>query len=173
MNTINEHKVFTIGVTGHRKLPEGKIPAITQEVKDFYSAMQREHGGQITVLSPLAEGADMLCAKLALDMGLRLIVPLPMSASEYRKDFKVAAAEFDCLLSMADKVFTVTPIEDIPAHTSRGFYYRQAGIYVVKHCDILLAVWDGTERDTTDGAGTWETVKLARESGKAVQRIVI
>jgi len=164
---------FIIGVTGHRNLPEDKIPAINQSVKDYFSTMKYERKDfEITVLSSLAEGADMLCAKAALDIGFRFVVPLPMTALEYRKDFSgKTAAMFDCLLSMADEVITVTPEEAEPAHPSRGFYYRQAGIFLVNRCDVLLAVWDGMERDSPDGAGTWETVKLAKESGKEVLRI--
>ena len=162
-----------IGITGHRKLPEDKVPTITQSVRTFLTEMKKKNKSpDITVLSPLAEGADMLCAKIALDLGLKLIVPLPMGASEYRKDFSGnIAAMFDCLLSMADEVFTVAPQETAPAHPPRGFYYRQAGIYTVNHCSILLAVWNGVERDTPDGAGTWETVKMARQLGKEIRRI--
>jgi len=166
---------FVIGVTGHRVLPDKQISDIAQSIKDFFAETQNAYRpSNITVLSPLAEGADMLCAKLALDMGFRLVVPLPMNASEYRKDFSGnASAEFDCLLSMADEVFTVVTEEPVPSHPSRGFYYRQAGIYVAKNCDIMLAVWDGVEKDAPDGAGTWETVKLAREVGKPINRVAI
>jgi len=44
---------------------------------------------------------------------------------------------------------------------------------VAKNCDIMLAVWDGVEKDAPDGAGTWETVKLAREVGKPINRVAI
>ena len=161
-------KSHIIGACGHKHLPHDKIPAITTKIKAFYQAEITHNGAErITVMSSLAEGADTLCAKLALDSGLRLIVPLPMNALEYRNDFPESqASEYDCLLSMADQVFVVETQEPVPQNPPRGFYYRQAGIYVVKHCDVLLAIWDGNERDSADGAGTWETVKLAREIGK-------
>jgi hypothetical protein len=97
-----------------------------------------------------------------------------MGALEYREDFpEPAAAEFDRLLSLADETFVARPVEHSPPHSGRGFCYRQAAICVVRHCDVLLAVWDGTERDTCDGAGTWETVKLARELGTAIHHIAV
>ena len=103
-----------------------------------------------------------------------MVIPLPFQASEYRKDFTGAAAsEFDCLLSLADEAFVVSAEEPTPDNPERGFFYRQTGIYVAKHCDILLAVWDGAEKDAPDGAGTWETVKLAREFGKPVRHVSI
>ena len=170
-----DEKSFIIGVCGHRHLPHDGIPAITAKIQAFYQAeISRSGAVRITVMSPLAVGSDTLCAKLALDSGLRLIVPLPMKALEYRNDFpEPLASEYDCLLSIADQVFVVDAQEPVPPNPQRGFYYRQAGIYVVKHCGVLLALWDGNERDSADGAGTWETVKLAREMGKPVHFVRI
>lgn len=165
---------FIIGITGHRELPENKQKIIEQTVKEFFAKMRREHGEEITVLSSLAEGADILCAKLALNMGLRLVAPLPMSISEYRRDFSgKAAAELDSLLFAASEVLTVPHQEVPPANPTNGFYYRQAGIYVASNCNILLALWNEKENNTPDGAGTWETIKLAREKGKAVQIVPV
>ncbi|MDR1706245.1 MAG: hypothetical protein LBS19_16405 [Clostridiales bacterium] len=166
--------MFTVGVTGHLRLPAEQLPDTAQEVKAFLAETKAAHD-EARVLSPCAEGADMLCAGLALELGLRLAVPLPMDSAEYRKDFSTSAAEeFGRLLALADEAFTVLPQEPLPPGlVPRGFYYRQAGIYVARHCDILLAVWDGLEHDTVDGAGTWETVKLARQFGKAVHIISV
>jgi len=159
------NNLYTIGVTGHRHIPPERLPTLTEEIRKFYGEEIERHGNEgVAVLSSLAEGADTLCAKLALDAGMRLIVPLPMAVLDYRGDFSgPAASEFDWLLSLADQVFVAPPEEPVPANPPRGFHYRQAGIYVTKHCDILLAVWDRVERNTPDGAGTWETMKLARK----------
>jgi len=164
---------FSIGITGHRFLPIESISSLTTKVQEFLTEKTNQHGEEkVTVLSSLAEGADTLCAKLALDAGIRLVVPLPMTALEYREDFKrTAVSKLDCLLSLAEQVFVVRTEDSAPQNPCRGFYYRQAAIYIVKHCDILLAVWDGEERDTRDGAGTWETIKLAREFGKHIHII--
>jgi len=166
---------YVIGITGHRRLSPSSLSALTTEVGIFYQEKAAEYGAaNITVLSSIAEGADTICAKLALDKGFRLVVPLPMYATEYRRDFMgTAAAEFDCLLSLSNEAFVVSMEEALPTHPQRGYYYRQAGIYVTKNCDVLLAVWDGVEKDTPDGAGTWETIKLAREFGKAVRLVEV
>ncbi|GHT66867.1 hypothetical protein AGMMS50239_29040 [Bacteroidia bacterium] len=169
---MNEN-FFTIGITGHRNLPPKSLPSIQQELKSFYEKIKQQHPtAEITVLSSLAAGADTLCAKAALEMGFRLIVPLPMEVQEYRKDFSAeAATEFDCLLTKADQVFVVAPEEPKPEPCERGFYYRQAGIYVAKHCDILLAIWDGVGKEMPDGAGTYETIRLARKYGVTIKTI--
>jgi len=166
---------YTIGVTGHRHIPPNGLSELAAEVRKLYREKVAEHGAaNITVLSSAAEGADTLCAKLALDEGFRLIVPLPMPAMEYRKDFfETVAAEYDKLLSLADEVFVAPPDEPPPDNPNRGFWYRQAGLYIAKRCDVLLAIWDGVEKDTPDGAGTWKTVKAARELGKPIHRITI
>ena len=168
-------KRYIIGITGHRYLPAERLSSLTAAVGAFYQErIERWDAERITVLSSLSEGADTLCAKLALDAGLCLAVPLPLNVLEYRRDFSESAlTEFDCLLSLAEQVFVVQPDEPVPVNPQRGFYYRQAGLYVVKNCDILLAVWDGEERDTPDGAGTWETVKLARKYARPVHRVAI
>ena len=160
--------VFAVGVTGHRRLPEDKLSSITRSIRAFFSEMVIMHGN-IVFLSSLAEGADTLCAKLALDFGLQLVVPLPMDVGEYRKDFSESSVmDFNDLLSRASEVFTVDLPEPMPNDPTRGFYYRQAGIYMVRHCDMLMAVWNGVEKVTPDGAGTWETVKMARAIGKEI-----
>jgi hypothetical protein len=168
-----ENKAYAIGVTGHRILPPEKIVGLTEGIKKFYGEKSARYGaGNITVLSSAAEGADTLCAELALIFDFKLLVPLPMPAKEYRKDFSAkGAAAFDALLSSAGETFVVEPVESIPKKLRRGFFYRQAGIYVAMHCDILLAVWDGVEKNTSDGAGTWETVKTAMENKIKVHQI--
>ena len=165
----------TIGITGHRYLPTHSLSKLTESIKEYYREKADEYGlANVTVLSAVAEGADTLGARLALDEGLRLVIPLPMAAIDYRKDFSgLSVIEFDRLLTLADEVFVVLPSEQLPNEKSRGFSYRQAGLYIVKQCDVLLAVWDGAKGDTLDGAGTWETVKLAQEAGKPIHVVAI
>ena len=40
--------------------------------------------------------------------------------------------------------------------------YREAGLYIVRHCQILLALWDGDQSDVKTG-GTAEIVRRQRE----------
>jgi len=154
-----------IGVTGHRMIPAGDLPEIEQAVQTFLAEQEeRARGERPTLLSSLAEGADMLCARLALARGWRLVAPLPLPPSDYRQDFPDAIAKtFDALLTAADEAFVILPSEPIPASPSRGFYYRQAGLYVAQQSDLLLALWDQIEKTTPDGAGTYETIRSAQQ----------
>jgi len=165
--------MLTIGVTGHRKLAPAQLPEIEARARAFYQKQIYRCGPEnITVLSSIAEGADNLCAKLAQDMGLRLVAPLPMPEDEYKRDFSGEAKnDFALLQILAKDVFVVPPQEPIPELPSRGFWYRQAGLYVARNCDVLLALWDGVEMNTPDGAGTWETIKVAKAMGREVKHI--
>ena len=157
---------LVIGITGHRNISE----TTEEQIYDTSYAMlmdlkNRYPNTPIRVLSSLAAGADTACAEAAIAAGTELVVPLPMPADEYRKDFPgISLARFDSLLARATDVFVVPEYEKSEDPESRGFYYRQAGIYVTDHSHILFACWDGKENPTPDGAGTFETVKLMRET---------
>ena len=61
------------------------------------------------LVSCLAEGADRLAAHVALQLGFRLVVPLPMPVELYEKDFAEEGTrrEFADLLAKAEHVFEV------------------------------------------------------------------
>ncbi len=146
-----------VGVTGHRNLCDDEIDIIYELVgKELYSLRKQFPHSRCIMLNSLAEGADQLCAKVGLEEGFELIVPLPMPLSEYEKDFTGKALNnLHELTKKADRVFAV------PGQGShendRDSLYRLAGIYVAEHCNILLALWDGTPA-TPAGCGTAEIV---------------
>ena len=89
---------LVVGVTGHRDLAAGEIPAIAQRVRELFNRLQRAYPHTpIVLLSSLAEGADRLVARTALECGAQLYVVLPMQVVEYERDFAsvaVAAKSF-------------------------------------------------------------------------------
>jgi hypothetical protein len=181
-----ECRPVRIGVTGHRFLAEiEKIDAGVDEALHRIKAAFPNRPP--LVVSSLAEGADRVVARRILDSrpDARLLVPLPMPKSEYIKDFSSAASreEFESLLARA------TCIVEMPAsHAS----YETAGSFVVDHCDVLIAAWDGRRAQGRGGTagvvahargrgmplawiragnrrpGTNEPTSLGREQGKAV-----
>lgn len=92
--------MFTIGVSGHRELIH--LEAITIAVDEALHTIQIAYGeSPLQVISPLAEGADRLVARCAIEnFSGKLIVPLPLERSDYLHDFESALskAEFDNLL---------------------------------------------------------------------------
>ncbi len=163
-----------IGVTGHRDLRAGDIERLEQRIEQILRRLRAQYPfTPFLVLSPLAEGADRLVARVALSPGIgaHLVAPLPMPAAIYEQDFAEAGsiAEFRDLLARADDWFEVAPSADPDAIRSPGpvrdFRYQAAGLYVARHSQILIALWDGV--DTGKRGGTWEVIKFQTEGPAA------
>ena len=173
------HRVpLVIGVTGHRDPRDEDVEELKRRVGQVFDGIAKDYltadgATPIVVLSSLAEGADQLVASVGLERGAILIAPLPMPLEEYRKDFESgltpnALSEFDRLLARAAAAPEM-PLLDGAAIEAlrddagrRAMQYREAGLYIVRHCQILLALWDGDESDAKTG-GTAEIVRLQRE----------
>jgi hypothetical protein len=163
-----------VGVTGHRDIPPQSLSELEIQVESCLIELQKQYPhSPITVLSSLADGADRLCAWAALKTGCRLHVPLPMAREEYEKDFdEISRDDFDALISRAGDVFVVGTLEPPPTgNIPRGYYYRQAGLYVAKQAHLLLALWDGVEILHPEGGGTYETIDFMRRKNGAIYHI--
>jgi hypothetical protein len=168
---------LVIGATGHRDLRDQDIPALEGAVADAITRLKRDYlhddpETPLVVLSSLAEGADRLIARVAMDLGAKLIAPLPMPDEEYRRDFAPglkpdAAAEFDHMKSeaLAAPVMGLAAgntAENIREGARRALQYRAVGLFIVRHCHVLIALWNGDERDPAVG-GTTEVVSFKRD----------
>ena len=153
---------LTVGVTGSRVLRPEDGPALAAAVKRELEQLHKRYpSSPLVMLSSLAEGADQLCAGIALETGIPLVAVLPLEKTEYEKDFCGEALDaFRSLCARADRCFTAPATEPVPASPERDFFYRQAGIYVASHCHVLLALWDGAP-GKAGGCGTAETVSFA------------
>lgn len=141
---------LVIGVTGHRDLVLKGIPRIRESLTALFTCLRKQYPHTpLRLLSPLAEGADRLVAEVALQHGAELVVPLPMPDAEYRKDFPDTLAEFEALKARAAVVYTLPPpraaqnpnADFSGAH--RDECYEQVGLYVVRHAQLIVALWDG------------------------------
>ena len=150
---------LVIGVTSHRNIPAREIEAIRARVRDLFARLQHEFPhSPLIVLSALAEGGDQLVAEEALRSGARLIAPLPLPRDLYERDFTDAATRenFSALCARAQ----VIQLPLLPGHTSQGIerhgverdrQYAQAGVFIARHCHLLLAIWDGKRSDLLGG----------------------
>jgi hypothetical protein len=149
--------MVSIGVSGHRNLSNSDelnnaIDDVLKKITNAFSAKS------VQIISPLAEGADRIVAWRVINQYPHsLVVPLPMKKSEYILDFDTPASkeEFISLLGMADQVI------DLPPQTSRALSYQSAGLYILDHCDVLIALWDGAPAKGL--GGTAEIVAEARK----------
>jgi len=158
-NTQANNKIIPIvvGVTGHRDIRKEDVSVLEKTVLGELQKIQREYpDSPVWMLNSLAAGADQLCARVALSMNIPLYCPLPMPEEEYRKDFSAEESEeYQALRSKAADVFVV-PYSGAQGD-GRDYLYRQAGIYVVSHSHVLLALWDG-KPGSAQGCGTAEAV---------------
>jgi len=155
---------FFIGVTGARTLTNApllgsRIESVLARIGD---ELQRRSAvpGRYVILSPLAEGADRLVARKGIEvLDAQLVVVLPLDENDYVDDFETSEskAEFNELRARAHRVTQVEPA------TSRAAAYEMAGRYVVDHCDVLIALWDG--EPASGRGGTAEIVSYARRLG--------
>jgi hypothetical protein len=177
MEEIPYRLPLVIGATGHRDLRDENISDLEREVGKAIERLKEQYLGSdaqtpIVVLSSLAEGADRLIARVAMARGAKLIAPLPMPPDEYRGDFKPglkpdALPEFDRLLGDAVAapimpfVTDNTP-ENVHKEARRALQYREVGLFIVRHCHVLIALWNGDEENKAVG-GTAEVVSFKRE----------
>lgn len=181
-----------IGVTGHRKLDDTDAVqatvkrAIDAEVESLFPKNSRQNIERVRragttcisfrVVSPLAEGADRVIARAVLDYpGARLDAVLPLAVDDYLEDFESqeSKTEFRELLALCRRPVTLRTSR-IPddRHDAgdqaelRRNAYKQVGEYVVDHCDVLIAVWDG--EPARGRGGTAEIVNYAKEQKRPV-----
>jgi len=151
-----------VAVTGHRDLVNAELPGIRERVRIFLSELLTEYPDRgVTVMSSLAEGADQLVAEEALQLGIPLIVPMPMSGELYVDDFGSIKEQesFDYLCSRAAEFYElpITPGNTLESIREQGpnrtQQYAQLGVFLCAHCHILLALWDGKVTDKLGGTG--------------------
>ena len=150
---------LVVGVTGHRSLRPSDLPILEHQVRDVLRDLQTRYPRlPLVVVSPLAAGSDQLVARIALEMRIRVIAPLPMPVALYRDDFPSdeARAEFErqcgqveahvLPLSHGNSVASIS----IPG-SARDKQYAEAGTFTSNHCHFLLALWDGEPSDQLGG----------------------
>lgn len=138
--------------------------AVSQEVLNAHDQGQPP---ALRLLSALAEGADQIAAWCALDLvgvpcewpnapelRYELQCPLPFAEDQYRLDFPPhALPEFDRLLAEI-KVRNHRVLELDGSWADKGtrdLAYWKVGRFVLRHADILLALWNGEEDKTSVG----------------------
>jgi hypothetical protein len=148
-----------IGITGHRNLRPEDVPSLETQVRNEFSTLRSRYPyTPLVLLSPLAEGADRLVARVALQLGVTLHVPMPMPRALYVTDFSEAALrEFEQLEQQSEQVFELPLVsgnsaEDVQRHgEARNRQYDAVGEHIAKHSQILLALWDGQPAKKSGG----------------------
>jgi hypothetical protein len=159
---------IVMAVTGHRNLRAEDRSALVEAVTGQLRELSRRHPhSPCMLLSALAEGADRLVARCALDAGWLLGVVLPLPQHAYECDFKRAESieEFRALLGRADWVQVLSP-----PTLDRPACYVALGDWLCARAHVMMALWDGLP-ERGEG-GTAEVVRRFRE-GVSQAKLVI
>jgi hypothetical protein len=163
-DTITHPEAIRAGVTGHR--PAGLAGAdhelLRLRVREALAAVASVTPSvPLVVISPLAEGADRLIAREAVDAGHQLDCVLPFPRDDYATDFAGAAnrSEFYALLGSAGEIIELHGSRETPEITDAA--YMAAGEHVVEHADVMIAIWDGAEARGSGGTGDVVALALA------------
>ncbi|MFD9702454.1 hypothetical protein [Lentzea sp. NPDC059081] len=142
-----------IGVSGHQQMPEVARDHAERAIR---ALLELQHD-QVIGMSSLAAGTDQLFADVVLAAGGELHAVIP--ALDYEDTFTSAALDdYHRLLAAAGQVTR------LGFEHSSGTAYDSAGQFIVAHCDLLLAVWDG--QPARGLGGTADVVAHARELGR-------
>lgn len=152
---------LVFGVAGHRDLHPEALPNIEEEVHRLFKEMRQQYPHTpLALISPLADGADRIVAKIAKEEGAALIVPLPWPEGVFDEEMHRTGSRegFDDLLAEADQVIHLPLIEGISegeirsSDEAREKQFSQVGAYVARHSQLLIALWDGVEKQDSGTA---------------------
>jgi hypothetical protein len=168
-----------IGTVGHRDLREDDLPRLRAAVTSALTTLRRQYLDNdrqtpMVILSALAEGADQLIAAEGVKLGATLIAALPLPLAEYRRDFTQKAMTTDApqrFEELFEKVAATVELPLAAGSTEGGIkafgperdrQYREANLFIAKHCHVLIALYDGNDDDVTVGSAA-EAVSFCRE----------
>ena len=181
-NTLSQSGLLPIvlGITGHRDLLEEDKPFYREKLTQLFTQLKLDYPKTpLKLVSPLAEGADRVVADVAIKNGIELIVPLPLPEVEYEKDFPDTIDEYRKLKNTTSKenCFVLSLADgnteaNISEHGhQRNLQYALVGTYITMRCHILIALWDGTQNDTTGGTAQVVQFKLEGSENPCDQSI--
>jgi len=149
---------IVIGVSGPQGLADADRAPFEDAVRTILAQLRQLHpDSPFLVLSPLAEGAERLMARVGLAYGAALIVPLPMPRPDYERSFSSAQSrrEFEDLLRQAECWFEVARAGG--GNVTGVEQDVQLDTFLAVQCDVLIALWKGLTSDRLTG-----TVRVVR-----------
>jgi len=167
-----------IGVSGHRDLHVEAEPQLESALRSTIEQLRaRCPHSSLVLLSPLAEGADRLAARVALAAGVRLIVPLPMPLELYESDYATEAsrAEFKELFGRADARIDLPLLPGVTPQCVRlpgplrDHEYAKVGAFIATYSHVFVAFWDG-EDGPIGGTGQIVQFRLTGAPSRYVPR---
>lgn len=151
-----------VGVTGHRPTKLNFEWDGVGPLSDWLRQRFRDHLTKLKatrLITGMALGADMLFAEVGIEMGLQVLAAIPFRGQE--KIWPAVSQERYHRI-LANPLVT----KDI---ISPGGYSAEKmlsrNMMLVHHCDVLIAVWDGSS------GGTAHCYREAQKKGKRIIHI--
>ena len=154
-----------VGVSGHRDLEPEDVPRLGAAVAHFINELKRRlPDTELRLLIGMAEGADLLVARTACLLGLKIEAVLPMSLHRYAADFSpdallqlrelldqpnVSCIELAAPTAAPDSAQAATPGDS-------DLMYGNLMQALIRRSSLLLALWDGQSSPLP--GGTADTV---------------
>ena len=160
---------FVVGVTGHRDLLPAQLPAIRTAIETLLKQLVLAHPDvRIQVLCAMADGADLLVAEVALELGVDVLALLTFPEDICRADLQSdeARTAFDRVMLSAERLELPLPAgvtrESLGTGggPERDRQYQHAGLLLARYCSLLVAIWDG--RPTRHLAGSARVIEFRR-----------
>lgn len=156
-------KKLYVGVTGHRVLGDKSVNTfVKKQIKKILLDTKQKYES-VTALSAIAEGADILFAEIAVKLGIDLEVVIPFS--NYEEDFETrnSRLHYQKLIRQAKKIHRLS----FQKRSNKA--YLAGGHWLVNHCDLLFAVWNGLP--ATGEGGTGDVVDFAMQKKRPIIQI--
>lgn len=144
--------------TGHRPNKIGGYNNSVNKRNALFEALNKIHFQEPLFLSGMALGVDQWVAEYAISSNIPFVACIPFEGQESRWPTE-SRVHYHFLLNHAKHRVYVC---------SRGYAawkMQKRNEYMVDHCDILIAVWDGTD------GGTANCYRYAEKLGKSIIRI--
>jgi hypothetical protein len=142
-----------VGITGHQERDGIDWAWVKRAVRIELAHLQARKA-----LSSLAAGSDQIFAEVALDLGIPVLAILPLPG--YEAFFEGAKlANYRRLLKRCECI-------ELPSSGNAERDFFEAGKYIVDHCNVLFAIWDGGAAEGL--GGTADVVAYARHGCRLV-----
>lgn len=142
-----------VGVTGHSDLTDRTAELARDELEKVLKPLS----GDLIGMTCLARGADQVFADVVLGLGGRVRVVVP--AADYFTSIPDPHSRERCEKYLSAAELTIA----MDFEKSGPPAYFAASRYLVDHCDVLIAVWDGST-----SSGTADAVAYARDRDRQI-----
>ena len=167
---------FVVGVVGHRDLLPAQLPALRQAIVSLLRPLRDCNPDvRIQLLCAMADGADLLAAEVALELGIEVLALLTFPEDICRSDLmsEEARVQFDRVMQQAQRLEVPLPagVTREMLHSGdeeRDLQYERAALLLARYCSLLIAVWDG--KPTAHVAGSARVMEFRQRGLRTSQQ---